>query len=100
MSNQTNYVLVVDPNKHPLSPCKPGVARSLLKAGKAAVFRRYPFTIILKKEVKGDIPKSQIKIDPGSKTTGLALVQNGVVIWAAELEHRGQLIRQYARESS
>ncbi|MCT7992492.1 RNA-guided endonuclease IscB [Laspinema olomoucense] len=92
--SKTNYVLVVDTNKHPLSPCKPGVARSLLKAGKAAVFRRYPFTIILKKEVEGDILKSQIKIDPGSKTTGLALVQNGVVIWAAELQHRGQLIKQ------
>jgi hypothetical protein len=46
-----NYVLVLDTNKKPLTPCQPGVARSLLKAGKAAVFRRYPFTIILKKEV-------------------------------------------------
>ena len=94
MSNQTNFVLVLDTNKRPLAPCKPGVARSLLKAGKAAIFRRYPFTIILKKEVKGDIPKCNIKIDPGSKTTGLALIQNSHIIWAAELEHRGQLIKQ------
>jgi 5-methylcytosine-specific restriction endonuclease McrA len=95
MSNSnTNFVFVLDTNKRPLSPCKPGVARSLLKAGKAAVFKRYPFTIILKKEVKGDVPKCQIKIDPGSKTTGLALVQNNQVIWAAELEHRGQLIKK------
>lgn len=95
MSNsQTNFVFVLDTKKRPLAPCKPGVARSLLKAGKAAVFRMYPFTIILKKEVKEDIPKSQIKIDPGSKRTGLALVQNNLVIWAAELEHRGQLIKQ------
>ncbi|MDY7007276.1 MAG: RNA-guided endonuclease IscB [Cyanobacteriota bacterium] len=94
MSNQTNFVLVIDTNKQPLAPCKPGVARSLLKADKAAVFRRYPFTILLKKEVKGITPKCELKIDPGSKKTGLALVQNNRVIWAAELEHRGQLIKQ------
>ena len=35
MSNQTNFVLVLDTNKQPLAPCKPGVARSLLKVGKA-----------------------------------------------------------------
>jgi 5-methylcytosine-specific restriction endonuclease McrA len=95
-NSKTNYVLVIDRNKQPLSPCKPGVARSLLNAGKAAVFRRYPFTIILKKEVNSnnDIPKSQIKIDPGSKTTGITLVQDNKVIWAAELEHRGWLIKQ------
>lgn len=95
-NSKTNYVLVIDKNKQPLSPCKPGVARSLLNAGKAAVFRRYPFTIILKKEVNSsnDIPKSQIKIDPGSKTTGITLVRDNKVIWAAELEHRGWLIKQ------
>lgn len=96
MSNQnTNFVLVIDTNRKPLAPCKPGVARSLLKAAKAAVFRRYPFTIILKKEVKGDTAKCELKIDPGSKFTGIALVQNNHLIWAAELEHRGQLIKQF-----
>ena len=46
MSN--NFVLVLDSSKKPLLPCIPGIARSLLKANKAAVFRTYPFTIILK----------------------------------------------------
>ncbi|NES46792.1 RRXRR domain-containing protein, partial [Moorena sp. SIO2C4] len=70
----TNYVLVLDTNRKPLNPCKPGMARSLLKAGKAAVFKQYPFTIILNKAVD-DAPKPvQLKIDPGSKVTGLALV--------------------------
>lgn len=89
----SNYVLVLDTNKKPLTPCKPGVARSLLKAGKAAGFRRYPFTIILKKEVK-EIPKPcQLKIDPGSQTTGLALLLDDAVIWGGELTHRGQQIK-------
>lgn len=66
----SNYTLVIDANRKPLTPCKPGVARSLLKSGKAAVFRRYPFTIILKKAVDGKPDFMTLKIDPGSKTTG------------------------------
>ncbi|WP_413162235.1 RNA-guided endonuclease IscB [Capilliphycus salinus ALCB114379] len=88
-----NYVLVLDTNKKPLTPCKPSRARSLLKAGKAAVFRRYPFTIILNKDVVDSPSSCQLKIDPGSKTTGLALVLNNAVIWAGELTHRGQQIK-------
>ncbi|MDJ0690264.1 MAG: RRXRR domain-containing protein [Xenococcaceae cyanobacterium MO_188.B32] len=45
----SNSVFVLDTNKQPLDPCTPGMARSLLKAGKAARYRQYPFTIILKK---------------------------------------------------
>ena len=81
--------------KHPLKPCTPGIARSLLKAGKAAVFRQYPFTIILKKaiDLKGLIKQCQLKLDPGSITTGIAILQGNKLIWAAELFHRGQQIK-------
>ncbi len=89
----SNYVLVLDTNKKRLAPCTPGMARSLLKAGKAAVFRRYPFTIILKKEVNEEPRSCQLKIDPGSKTTGLAILQDNLVVWAAELAHRGQQLK-------
>ena len=90
MSNQT---FVIDSNKKPLAPCRPVVARKLLSAGKAAVFRQYPFTIILKKEVSAVVTPCEIKIDPGSKTTGLAVLLGNQVIWAAELAHRGQQIQ-------
>jgi len=89
-------VFVLDTNKQPLNPIYPGRARMLLSQGKAAVFRRYPFTIILKKEVSNpQIEPLRVKIDPGAKTTGLALVNdnNGEVIWVAELQHRGFQIR-------
>jgi 5-methylcytosine-specific restriction endonuclease McrA len=69
----------------------------LLSQGEAAVFRQYPFTIILKKEVSNSkIEPLRIKIDPGAKTTGLAVVNDstGEVIWAAELQHRGFQIRE------
>ena len=89
----SNHVFVIDTRKQPLTPCKPGTARRLLAAGKAAIFRRYPFTIILKKEVTASPEPCQLKLDPGSKTTGIALVKGGVVLWAAELTHRGQQIK-------
>ncbi|MFB2878515.1 RNA-guided endonuclease IscB [Floridanema aerugineum] len=90
----SNFVFVLNPNKQPLSPIHPGEARLLLTQGKAAVFRQYPFTIILKDEVKQDSEPVALKIDPGSQTTGIALVQNNQVIWGAELTHRGQQIRE------
>ena len=42
-------VFVLDNNKKPLAPCNPRRARKLLSNKKAAVFKYYPFTIILKK---------------------------------------------------
>ena len=90
----SNYVFVLDTNKQPLLPCTPGMARSLLKAGKAAVFRQYPFTIILKKVIQANqIKPCQLKLDPGSVTTGIAILQDNKLIWAAELTHRGQQIK-------
>ena len=90
-------VFVLDTNQRPLDPVHPGRARLLLTQGRAAVFRRYPFTIILK-EALPQAPRHplRLKIDPGSKTTGLALVDDasGEVVFAAELQHRGQTIKQ------
>ena len=88
----SNFVLVLDTNRKPLNPCSPGVARSLLKANKASVLRMYPFTIILKKEVDDAPQAMELKIDPGSKTTGIALLQGNKVVFGAELTHRGQAI--------
>lgn len=89
----SNFIFVLDTNKKPLTPCKPSMARKLLTAGKAAVFRRFPFTIILKKRVTSTIESITLKLDPGSKTTGIALLQGEKVIFGAELTHRGQTIK-------
>jgi len=91
-------VFVLDNQKRPLSPCVPARARKLLSSGKAAVFRRYPFTIILKDRTGGDVQPVEMKADPGSKTTGIALVaefQRGrTLIWAGEVNHRGAAIKK------
>ncbi|MEG3974239.1 RNA-guided endonuclease IscB [Microcoleus sp. herbarium8] len=89
----SNFIFVLDTNKRPLTPCKPSMARKLLTADKAAVYRRFPFTIILKKVVTATIKSITLKLDPGSKTTGIALLQGEKVIFGAELTHRGQTIK-------
>jgi len=92
-----NQVFVLDTTKQPLNPVHPGYARLLLKQGKAAVYRRYPFTIRLSCRVEQPILSPlRIKVDPGSKTSGLALVNDasGDVVWAAELTHRGEQIKR------
>ena len=89
----SNFVFVLDTQKRPLNPLRPGMARKLLTTGKAAVFKRYPFTIILKVEVTATPEPITLKIDPGSQTTGIALLQGEKVIWGAELTHRGQAIK-------
>jgi len=89
-------VFVLDTNKQPLNPIHSGRARMLLSQEKSAVFRRYPFTVILNKEVVNPKVESlRVKIDPGAKTTGLGLVNDstGEVVWAAQLQHRGFQIR-------
>lgn len=102
---KTNYVFLLDTNKVPQAPIHPREARRLLKEKKAAVFRQYPFTLILKRAVdriKECIPviDYELKIDPGSKHTGLALVRKNSlnkkdiqVVWAAEINHRGYQIK-------
>jgi hypothetical protein len=89
-------VFVIDTNHQPVDPVHPGRARLLLSEGKAAVYRRFPFTIILKIEIKEPaVQPLRIKLDPGSRTTGIAIVNDvtGNVIFAAELSHRGQKIK-------
>lgn len=91
-----SFVFVLNQNKQPRDPVHPALARRLLSDGKAAVFRRYPFTLILKPDVPTPEPQPlRLKLDPGSKTTGIALVddQSGRLVWAGELTHRGQAIR-------
>ncbi|MEH1783877.1 MAG: RNA-guided endonuclease IscB [Nostoc sp.] len=89
-------IFVLDTKKRPLDPIHSAQARQLLRNRKAGVFRRFPFTIILK-ESHLELPISalRLKIDPGAKFTGIALVNDvtGEVVNAFELKHRGFAIR-------
>lgn len=100
-------VFVLDKRKKPLMPCSEKRARLLLERRKAVVHKITPFTIRLRERVGGEVQPVRIKIDPGSKTTGIALVREEVtvspktgatektahVLFLSELEHRGGKIR-------
>jgi hypothetical protein len=101
-------VFVLDTQKHPLMPCTEKRARLLLERGRAVVVRLAPFTIRLKDRLGGATQPLRLKLDPGSRVTGLALVREsetcdpdtGAVerlehgLWFGELAHRGQAIRE------
>lgn len=91
-------VFVLDSNRKTLMPCHPARAKELMDKRKAAVFRRFPFTIIMKQRAGGTLQPITVKLDPGSKTTGIAIVVQGKtrnrVVWAAELNHRGKQIKE------
>ena len=91
----SNYVFVLDTQQTPQTPVHPAAARRLLRSQQAAVFKRYPFTIILKSHAPGPlfVKPCRLKIDPGSKVTGLAILEGPRVLWAGELTHRGQRIK-------
>ncbi len=90
-------VFVLDRNLKPLDPCHQARARELLNKGRAQVFKRCPFTIVLPDRTleESTTHPHRIKIDPGSKTTGFAVVQEptGRVTNALEITHRGQQIK-------
>ncbi|WP_405889218.1 RNA-guided endonuclease IscB [Streptomyces sp. NBC_01136] len=101
-------VFVLSKDGHPLMPCHPARARELLRKGRAVVARQAPFTIRLADRTlaESEVDGVQLRIDPGSKGTGLALtdekkeadgsgatvtVRRGLI--SIELQHRGDQIR-------
>jgi len=94
-------VFVLDRCGDPLMPCHPARARKLLDKGRAVVVRLHPFTIRLRDRVGGEAQEIGLKVDPGAKTTGLALVrEDGEVLFLAEIEHRGARIRKAMQQRS
>jgi hypothetical protein len=93
-------VFVLDKHKKPLMPCSEKRARLLVTRGRAVVHRRHPFSIRLKDPIGGDARSVQVKIDPGSKSTGIAVVTDedgnkpAKILRLFELSHRGPQISE------
>jgi 5-methylcytosine-specific restriction endonuclease McrA len=106
-------VFVLDRRKKPLMPCSEKRARLLLERGRARVHRLVPFTIRLLDREQEDcaLQPVRLKLDPGSRATGVALVRESQevgantgevqrsahVLFLAELVHRGHAIRAALR---
>ena len=97
-------VFVLDKSQKPLMPCTEKRARQLLKSGRARVHRMRPFTIrLVDRKVEYSILQPiKLKIDPGSKSTGMGLVRvsevRQTVLGLFELKHRGSDIRDALSE--
>lgn len=103
-------VFVLDRSGIPLMPCSEKRARLLLARGRARVHRLVPFAIRLvdRHAASCAFQPLQIKLDPGSKTTGVALVRindqtsvasgevqrEAAVLNLFELQHRGRQISE------
>ena len=82
-------VCVLDQKKRPLMPCTPKRARILLARGRAVVHRVQPFVIRLKDRRVEDsvLQPIALKIDPGSKTTGMALARVEAAVTGSKLKN-------------
>lgn len=84
-------VFVVDKNKRPLAMCHSGKVRKLLDTNKATVISQYPFTVKLTtKEITSPIEDNySLKIDPGAKFTGLAILNSKMeLVFCATIKHK------------
>lgn len=88
-------VFVLDKHKKPLMPCSEKRARQLLEQKRAVIHKMYPFTIRLKDRTREEsyLQPLRLKIDPGSKTTGIAVLNEedvavGKAVFLAEIHHK------------
>ncbi|KUG05257.1 hnh endonuclease [hydrocarbon metagenome] len=99
-------VFVLDKHKKPLMPCCEKRARQLLERKRAVVHKTEPFTIRLKDRTveKGKLQPLRLKLDPGSKETGVAVINEesgyGKVIFLGEIHHKkGIKSKLYSRRA-
>lgn len=99
-ARESMAVFVLDKRGKPLMPCTEKRARLLLERGRARVHRVVPFVIRLKDRLAeaSVFQALAVKIEPGSRATGLALVResgtDATVINLFELIHRGRQISE------
>ena len=92
-------VFVLGRQGNSLMPCSPKRARKLLESKRAVVACETPFTIRIKDRKRGATQPIQLKIDPGSKITGIALIRESevnpekqTVLYLAEVKHRSETV--------
>ena len=100
-------VFVLDKKHRPLMPCRPARARRLLRAGRARVVKRFPFVIRLVDRTveQSEVQPALIKLDPGSRETGAAVVRDDGkkrhhALAFFVIEHRGGAIRDALKARS
>lgn len=91
-------IIALDKNKRPLGFLTERRCRILMERKRAVLYRVFPTVVILMdmdaRKIH-DLPSYRIKIDPGSKYTGIAIVRNDTdeLVYAMQIEHRGDAVR-------
>ena len=91
-------VIALDKNKRPLGFITERRFRKLCEQKRAMIYRVYPCIAIIKdidsRKIDG-LSTFRIKIDPGSKHTGIAIVCNETnkVMLYMQIEHRGDIVK-------
>ena len=93
------YVYVIRRNGNPLMPCSSAKAKHLLKAGKAKVIRRIPFTIKLLWDCEEHSQEIVAGMDTGSKKIGCAAIANSKVVYQSEVQVRQDVSKKRKRRA-
>ena len=97
-----NVVYVLSPERKPLMPCQPVIARLLLKEGKAKVVRRTPFTIKMRVQLeRSSTQPLTLGIDTGSSVIGSAVSDlQGKVVYLSEVTVRNDIATDLKERAS
>ena len=82
----TLKVFVLNMRGKPLMPCSPAKARHMLKAGKAVVLRRTPFTISLTVATGETKQEVTLGVDAGAEHVGISATTEKEEVFASEVE--------------
>lgn len=91
-------VYVIGLNGIGLMPTTPGKARKLLKAGKAEVYQKHPFSIRLLYKTGCNTQPVSLGIDTGESHIGIAAVSQGRVLEKSDLQLRSSMEKRKLME--
>ncbi len=95
-------VYMLAPDRTPLMPCTPVIARLLLKEGKAKVIRRTPFTIKLLDHPQTTYTQAlTLGVDTGSSVIGSAVAdEHGHVLYLSEVQIRNDIAQTLKKRAA
>lgn len=92
-------VIALDKNKRPLGFITERRCRKLFEKKRAVMYRMFPRVVIIKdmdaRKIE-NLPTFRIKIDPGSKYDGIAIIdeKDNRIMFAMQIEHRAEQVKK------
>lgn len=92
-------VIALDKNKRPLGFITERRCRKLFEQKRTVMYRMFPVVVIIKdvdaRKIE-NLPAFRIKIDPGSKYDGIAVIdeKDNRIMFAMQIEHRAEQVKK------